>query len=227
MTFINHFIEPPEPPDPMGRELNAQTCSHGQHTLIDTYGAYPLRTPWLAEFTHTAYDPFELLDGDTSLLVCLMQAQLAADQENSTIQTFVRTAAHSATRSLHTASEGRRMYRTHQSLCLSHHSSASKQKQVQQTARRTFFVRKKIGRNKMLRTIFPVDTISLSSMVTCDDRHGAYLALAKMPGCTALIPPIKGHRDQCALYNMCEEACLFPGAFTQAEISLEDSHLQF
>ena len=143
MTFIDPFIEPPEPPDPMGRELNAQTCSHGQHTLIDTYGAYPLRTPWLAEFTHTAYDPFELLDGDTSLLVCLMQAQLAADQENSTIQTFVRTAAHSATRSLHTASEGRRMYRTHQSLCLSHHSSASKQKQVQQTARRTFFVRKK------------------------------------------------------------------------------------
>ena len=149
-----------------------------------------------------------------------MQAQLAADQENSTIQTFVRTAAHSATRSLHTASEGRRMYRTHQSLCLSHHSSASKQKQVHQTARRTFFVRKNIGRNKCFRTVSPVDTIRLPTMDTCVDRHGAYLALAKMPGCTALIPPIKGHRDQCALYNMCEEACLFPGAFTQAEISL-------
>ena len=141
MTFIDHFIEPPEPPDPMGRELNAQTCSHGQHNLIDTYGAYPLRTPWLAEFTHTAYDPFELLYGDTSLLVCLMQAQLAADQENSTIQTFVSTAANSTT--MRPYSENRRMDRTSRPICLSQHSSASRQKQVQQTSRRTFFVRKK------------------------------------------------------------------------------------
>jgi len=67
----------------------------------------------------------------------------------------------------------------------------------------------------------------LSTKGACVDRQEAYIALAKMPGCTALIPPIKGHRGQCALYNMCEEACLFPGAFTQAEISLRTHSYNF
>ena len=140
MTFIDPFIEPPEPPDPMGRELNGQTCSYGQHTLIDTYGAYPLRTPWLAAFTHTAYDPFELLDGDTSLLVCLMQAQLAADRENSTTQSFVSTAAHSESR--RSSSESRRIDRTHQLLCPSQHSSAS----IQNRSNRQLGVHSSSGR---------------------------------------------------------------------------------
>jgi len=152
MNFIDHVIEPP---DRNGRESHAQTCSLGQHTLFDTYGAYPLRTPWLAEFTHSAYDPFELLDGDTALLVCLMQAQLAADRENSTTQSFVSTAAlntQSFAEKRRPASGSRRIDRTHQILCPSQHSSASRQKQAQQTSRRTFFVRKKIGRNRIFRT---------------------------------------------------------------------------
>ena len=60
----------------------------GQHTLFDSYCAYPLRTPSLTESKHSEFDPFELLDGDSELLACLIQVQLAADEKGQTTRAF-------------------------------------------------------------------------------------------------------------------------------------------
>ena len=67
----------------------------------------------------------------------------------------------------------------------------------------------------------------MSTKGACVDRQEAYIALAKMPGCTALIPPPTDPSDQQSLFNMCAEAFLFPGAFTQAEISLRTHTYNF
>ena len=75
---MEQFIQQP---NREGRGSNAQTCTLGQHTLFDLYCAYPLRTPWLSESKHSVFDPFELLDGDSELLACLIQVQLAADEK--------------------------------------------------------------------------------------------------------------------------------------------------
>ena len=57
-------------------------------------------------------------------------------------------------------------------------------------------------------------------MCFCTNRQDAYTALARMPGCTALIPPQMDPKDRHNMFSMCTEAFLFPGSFTQAEISL-------
>jgi len=80
MNFMERFIQQS---NREGRESNAQSCTLGQHTLFDSYCAYPLRTPSLTESKHYAFDPFELLDGDSELLACLIQVQLAADEKRS------------------------------------------------------------------------------------------------------------------------------------------------
>jgi len=81
MNFMERFIQQS---NREGRESNAQSCTLGQHTLFDSYCAYPLRTPSLTESKHSAFDPFELLDGDSELLACLIQVQLAADEKGQT-----------------------------------------------------------------------------------------------------------------------------------------------
>ena len=85
MNFMERFIQQPSRE---GRESNAQTCTLGQHTLFDSYCAYPLRTPWLTESKHSVFDPFELLDGDAKLQACLVQVQLAADGKDQTTRAF-------------------------------------------------------------------------------------------------------------------------------------------
>jgi len=85
MNFIDRFIHQS---NREGRESNAQSCTLGQHTLFDSYCAYPLRTPSLTESKHYAFDPFELLDGDSELLACLIQVQLAADEKGQTTRAF-------------------------------------------------------------------------------------------------------------------------------------------
>ena len=67
----------------------------------------------------------------------------------------------------------------------------------------------------------------MSTTGACVDRQEAYIALAKMPGCTALIPPHMDPSDQQSMFSMCAEAFLFPGAFTQAEISLRTHTFNF
>jgi len=81
MNFMELFIRPI---NQKGRECNAQTCTLGEHTLFDTYCSYPLRTPWLSEIKHSVFDPFELVDGDSELLACLAQVQLAANIKGRT-----------------------------------------------------------------------------------------------------------------------------------------------
>ena len=85
MNFIDRFIHQS---NREGRESNAQSCTLGQHAIFDSYYAYPLRTPSLTESKHYAFDPFELLDGDSELLACLIQVQLAADEKGQTTRAF-------------------------------------------------------------------------------------------------------------------------------------------
>ena len=110
---------------------------------------------------------------------------------------------------------------------LSHHSNTARQTQVQQTSRRAFHVRKKLGRNKIFNTDFPKTSASLSTVCFCINRQDAYTALANMPGRTALIPPRMDPKDRPNMFSMCAEAFLFPGSFTQAEISLRTHTFNF
>ena len=122
-----------------------------------------MRTPWRREVAHATFDRFELLDGDTELLVCLIQAQLAANisepsdhsraSETDDLPTFDTAwtrrgcRAHVADRvnkgSLTVPSH--EMWRKGSEPKLNIHANTSKQMQVQQVCRRAFHLHKKAG----------------------------------------------------------------------------------
>ena len=182
---------------------------------------------------HSIFDPFELLDGD-----CLLLVQLAANIKGLTTHSLTHDTFHRpylnivsnlaggrepacrADKRASLAVPPHKLWKAGNEPSLSHHSNTARQMQVQQTSRRAFHVCTKFGRNKISNTDFPKTSASLSTMCFCINRQDAYTALAKKPGCTALIPPQMDPKDRHNMFSMCTEAFLFPGSFTQAEISL-------